>query len=398
MAFISVVKLPNNTTYNIKDSNAIPASQKGAASGVVPLNASSKIDSIYLPSYVDDVIEGYYYNSKFYKESTHTTEISGETGKIYVDLATNKSYRYSGSAFIELSSGGSVISITRSLTSGTKSATITIDGTSYDLYSTNNTTYSAGTGISLSGTTFSVKLGYTTSGNNRAVQADSNGNLYVVQKDDNTWTALVGATSSANGSVGYINAVPPKDGYNTKFFRADGTWAVPNYPDVSGKIDTAGTGLSKSGTTLNHSNSVSAQSTQAVYPIKIDAQGHISGYGSAVTTTLATDSGTSAITLEHGGKYKLTAAGASVIFTMPSMSGSDTKVTQGAAITTSGAYPLILGYSTATTAVTNTVNKTSTLTYNPSTQALVAGKSVAIQSWKLDSTVTSGHLTLAYVS
>ena len=54
-------------------------------------------------------------------------------------------------------------------------------------------------------------------------------------------------------------------------------------PDISGKIDTAGTGLSKSGTTLNHSNSVTAQTTQAIYPIKIDAQGHISEYGSAVT-------------------------------------------------------------------------------------------------------------------
>ena len=54
-------------------------------------------------------------------------------------------------------------------------------------------------------------------------------------------------------------------------------------PDVSGKIDTAGTGLSKSGTTLNHSNNITAQTTQAVYPIKIDKNGHISAYGSAVT-------------------------------------------------------------------------------------------------------------------
>ena len=50
---------------------------------------------------------------------------------------------------------------------------------------------------------------------------------------------------------------------------------------------TAGTGLSGGGTsgavTLNHSNSVTAQNTQAVYPIKIDAQGHISAYGAAVT-------------------------------------------------------------------------------------------------------------------
>lgn len=45
--------------------------------------------------------------------------------------------------------------------------------------------------------------------------------------DNNTWTAMVGATSSANGSVGYVNAVPPKDGYNTKYLRADGSWQVP---------------------------------------------------------------------------------------------------------------------------------------------------------------------------
>ena len=32
------------------------------------------------------------------------------------------------------SSGGSTVQIVRSLTSGTKSATITVDGTSYDLY------------------------------------------------------------------------------------------------------------------------------------------------------------------------------------------------------------------------------------------------------------------------
>ena len=51
---------------------------------------------------------------------------------------------------------------------------------------------------------------------------------------------------------------------------------------------------------------------------------------------------------------------------------SDTKVTQSAAITTAGEYPVILGYSTATTSVTNTVNKTSTLKYNPSTQILTA--------------------------
>lgn len=49
---------------------------------------------------------------------------------------------------------------------------------------------------------------------------------------------------------------------------------------------------------------------------------------------------------------------------------TNTMVTQNAATTAAGAYPVILAYSTATTAVSNAVNKTSTLTYNPSTTKL----------------------------
>ena len=33
-----------------------------------------------------DVVEGYLYDGKFYEEDTHTTEITGEEGKVYVDL------------------------------------------------------------------------------------------------------------------------------------------------------------------------------------------------------------------------------------------------------------------------------------------------------------------------
>ena len=43
------------------------------------------------------------------------------------------------------------------------------------------------------------------------------------------------------------------------------------------KIDTAGTGLSKSGTTLNHSNSVTPQINFGLRKIKYDGQGHITG-------------------------------------------------------------------------------------------------------------------------
>ena len=85
------------------DTSRMAANLKGAANGVAELDANGKVPSSQLPSYVDDVIEGYYYNSKFYKESSHTTEITGETGKIYVDLSTEKTYRWSGTAFAEIS-------------------------------------------------------------------------------------------------------------------------------------------------------------------------------------------------------------------------------------------------------------------------------------------------------
>ena len=72
------------------------------------------------------------------------------------------------------------------------------------------------------------------------------------------------------------------------------------------------------------------------------------------------------VTVDAAGR--VTAASTKTI-TLP----ADTKVTQAAAITTDGAYPVILGYSTATTAVTNTVNKTDSLNYNPSTKELATG-------------------------
>lgn len=91
--FASLATKPTTLSgYGITD--AINTSAKGAANGVVPLNSSKQIDSQYLPSYVDDVLE---YTAK---ASFPTT---GETGKIYVDTTTNLTYRWSGSAYVEIS-------------------------------------------------------------------------------------------------------------------------------------------------------------------------------------------------------------------------------------------------------------------------------------------------------
>lgn len=76
---------------------------KGQKNGLAELDSTGKVPSSQLPSYVDDVIEGYYYNSKFYKEESHTNEIAGESGKIYTDLGNNKTYRWSGTTYTEIS-------------------------------------------------------------------------------------------------------------------------------------------------------------------------------------------------------------------------------------------------------------------------------------------------------
>ena len=92
----------------------------GENNGVVPLDDNGLIPAEYLPSYVDDVKEGYYKTSdgKFYVESTYETMITPERDKIYVDLNTNKSYRWGGSVYVEISTNALVLG--QSITSAEK--------------------------------------------------------------------------------------------------------------------------------------------------------------------------------------------------------------------------------------------------------------------------------------
>ena len=72
---------------------------KGIANGYASLNGDGKVPSSQLPSYVDDVIE---------VSSYGTLPTTGETGKIYITLDTNKIYRWSGSVYVEVSSSAAV--------------------------------------------------------------------------------------------------------------------------------------------------------------------------------------------------------------------------------------------------------------------------------------------------
>ena len=76
------------------DYTAENAANKGKANGYASLGADGKVPADQLPSYVDDVLE---FASKTNFPNT------GEKGKIYVDLSTENIYRWSGSAYTEIS-------------------------------------------------------------------------------------------------------------------------------------------------------------------------------------------------------------------------------------------------------------------------------------------------------
>lgn len=76
------------------DVGAIPVAEKGVADGVAPLDSGGKVAAAYLPSFVDDVLE-------FGNLAAFPT--TGESGKIYVALDSNKTYRWGGSSYIEIS-------------------------------------------------------------------------------------------------------------------------------------------------------------------------------------------------------------------------------------------------------------------------------------------------------
>ena len=83
-------------------------SEKNQNNGYAGLDASGKVASAQLPSYVDDVVEA---------ANQAALPVTGETSKIYVTLDTNKIYRWSGSAYVEISaSPGSTDSVTEGST------------------------------------------------------------------------------------------------------------------------------------------------------------------------------------------------------------------------------------------------------------------------------------------
>ena len=167
---------------------------------------SGIIDSSHLPSYVDDVVE-------YTSSSTFPTE--GEAGKIYVDLTTNKIYRWSGSAYVVISE------------------TIALGETSSSAYRGDRGKIAYDHSQVTSGnphkvTKSDVGLGNVENKSSATIRGElTKANVtsalgYTPPTSNTTYNDMTAATASAAGTHGLVPA--PAAGKQYSFLRGDATW------------------------------------------------------------------------------------------------------------------------------------------------------------------------------
>lgn len=95
---------------------------KGKANGFASLDAKGTVPANQLPSYVDDIIDVYatydksatgkLTNIKLYSDATHQTPVTGESGKIYINVANGEppyQFRWSGTKFVDSNTSSLII-------------------------------------------------------------------------------------------------------------------------------------------------------------------------------------------------------------------------------------------------------------------------------------------------
>lgn len=195
---------------------------KGAVNGVAELDESGKVPSSQLPSYVDDVLEF---------DSQSAFPGTGESGKIYVAKDTNKTYRWSGSSYVEISASLALGETSSTAYPGDKGKTAyehsqaahaPADAEANVQSDWNETDTSSDAYIKNKPTSMPADGGDADTVGGHTVEVNVPANAVFT---DTKPVNMVGATASQAGSAGYAPA--PAAGDQAKYLRADGTWQTP---------------------------------------------------------------------------------------------------------------------------------------------------------------------------
>ena len=196
---------------NVTNEAQIPLSQKGAANGVATLSENGKVPASQLPTYVDDVLEGTLVSTtEFTLNEGQQGEVK-QSGVVYVDTTTNKSYRWSGSQYVMTGSDLALGETSSTAYAGDKGKQVTdrvtevysansvINGLSDIIFDSDDTgaqTLSADNALKTwdgSGTSHDMKIPYATTSKAGVMSAADK-------------TKVNGALQTANAGVGVLAA------------------------------------------------------------------------------------------------------------------------------------------------------------------------------------------------
>lgn len=372
---------------NVDNVKQIPATEKGAANGVVPLNAEGKIDSAYLDGQQSPVqgVDGTYTTSslpgsptegmfvytsddkKFREYNGSEWEVvepkqdtlynfrnnppSGDSGRV------NILYRWDGAQLAEVSSTISIGEVTGTAYDGGKgkenrAAIISLPATVI--------TSVAQGAVAADSITITVK-NVTKSGLNYRSKANSDFTLNAATSDA---AGLMSATDKSRLDTLYTQI--SKTG---KFSFLDGT-VTPSGTTVVIKnqvINTASGKPTDTPITLPAATTDLAGVMSAADKKKLDG---IAKGANAYVLPVATDSALGGIMIGYAESGKNYAVKLDSNKAYVTVNWTDQNVAQAAAIDANGSYNVLVGNSANTDAETAGVNKAGGLTYNPSTKVL----------------------------
>lgn len=265
---------------------------------------------------------------KVFINDSHINTINGvtvtETPK-FTDTVTTVTTSGSGNAVTDITASNGVVTATKGTTFLTshqdisgkadKSATVstvtwdstnkkltkTINGSTTDVVTaaTLRTDLNVANGAQVNQNAFSnVKVGSTivaadiktdtlelVAGSNVTLTPDATNDKVTIAATDTTYQSKAAASGGTEVS---LVTTGQKYIWNNKTSNTGTVTSVAISNDTNGGLTVSGSPITSSGTVkLKHTNQVTAQNTQAIYPIKIDVNGHISAYGSAVTPLTA---------------------------------------------------------------------------------------------------------------